>query len=141
MAVSPDDEWFVTSIGQGRKMSFFRTSDYQLDFDVEVDGSPFVARFSPDGKSIHNMGNAPRGATPAGIRVWKVAMASRKVAATSSDTLGTGTGGIQVSPFNGRVYITAYSGQVSALDPDALRVVKQFPVPATPDGLFFGRIR
>ena len=141
MTVSPDDRWFVTSIGQGRKMSFFRTSDYQLDFDIELDGSPFVARFSPDGKSIYNMGNAPRGATPTGIRVWKADVASRKVVATSTDNLGTGTGGIQVSPFNGRVYISAYSGQVSVLDPDTLKVVKQFPTPMTPDGLFFGRVR
>ena len=141
MTVSPDDKWFVTSVGQARKMSFFRTSDHQLEFDIELDGSPFVARFSPDGKSIYNMGNAPRGATPAGIRVWKADVASKKVVATSSDNLGTGTGGIQVSPFNGRVYITAYSGQLSVLDPDTLKVVKQFPTPMTPDGLFFGRVR
>src|SRR5262249_14752128 len=118
MTVSPDDKWFVTSVGQSRKMAFFRTSDYQLDFDVQLDGSPFVARFSPDGKSVYNMGNAPRDATPAGIRVWKVDLASKAVVATSSDTLGQGTGGIQVSPVNGRVYITAYSGQVSVLDPN-----------------------
>jgi DNA-binding beta-propeller fold protein YncE len=95
MTVSPDDKWFVTSVGQSRKMAFFRTSDYQLDFEVELEGSPFVARFSPDGKSVYNMGNAPRGATPGGIRVWKLDVASKKVVATSSDTLGTGTGGIQ----------------------------------------------
>jgi YVTN family beta-propeller protein len=71
----------------------------------------------------------------------KVDVASKQVVATSSEALGTGTGGIQVSPFNGRVYITAYSGQVSVLDPDTLKVVKQFPVPATPDGLFFGAVR
>jgi len=141
MTVSPDSKWFVTNIGQTRKMAFFRTSDHQLDFDVELEGSPFVARFSPDGKSIYNMGNAPRGATPAGIRVWKVDLASKKVVATSSDALGTGTGGIQVSPFNGRVYITGYSGQVSVLDPDTLKVVKQFQAPNTPDGLFFGNVQ
>jgi DNA-binding beta-propeller fold protein YncE len=141
MTVSPDDKWFVTSIGQSRKMSFFRTSDYQLDFDIELDGSPFVARFSPDGKSVYNMGNAPRGATPGGIRVWKADVATKQVVATSSDNLGTGTGGIQVSPVNGRVYLTAYSGQVSVLDPNTLKVVKQFPVPMTPDGLFFGNVR
>lgn len=141
MTVSPDDKWFVTSIGQGRKMSFFRTADYQPDFDIELDGSPFVARFSPDGKAVYNMGNAPRGATPAGIRVWKADVATKRVVATSSDNLGTGTGGIQVSPVNGRVYITAYSGQVSVLDPDTLTVVKQFPTPPTPDGLFFGTVR
>jgi DNA-binding beta-propeller fold protein YncE len=141
MTVSPDDKWFVTSIGQGRKMAFFRTSDYQLDFEVALDGSPFVARFSPDGKAIYNMGNAPRGATPRGIRVWKVDTATRQVVATSSDMLGQGTGGIQISPVNGRVYITAYSGQVSELDPNTLKVVKQFPTPMTPDGLFFGSVK
>jgi WD40 repeat protein len=139
--VSPDDKWFVTSIGQTRKMAFIRTSDHMLDFEIELEGSPFVARFSPDGKSIYNMGNAPRGATPAGIRVWKADVASKMVVATSSDNLGTGTGGIQVSPVNGRVYLTAYSGQVSVLDPNTLKVVKQFPTPATPDGLFFGTVR
>jgi len=139
--ISPDDKWFVTSVGQTRKMAFIRTSDNQLDFDVELEGGPFVARFSPDGKAVYNMGNAPRGATPAGIRVWKVDVATKQVAATSSDNLGTGTGGIQVSPVNGRVYLTAYSGQVSVLDPNTLKVVKQFPVPMTPDGLFFGSVK
>jgi YVTN family beta-propeller protein len=141
MTVSPDDRWFVTSIGQGRKMSFFRTSDYQLDFDVTLDGGPFVARFSPDGRFVYNMGNAPRGATPAGIRVWKVDVASRQVVATSSEEIGQGTGGIQVNPVNGRVYLTAYSGTVTALDPNTLKIVKQIPVPPTPDGLFFGSRR
>jgi len=42
---------------------------------------------------------------------------------------------------NGRVYLTAYSGQVSVLDPNTLKVVKQFPVPMTPDGLFFGSVK
>ena len=139
--VSPDGKWFVTSVGQTRKMAFFRTADHQLDFEVELEGGPFVARFSPDSKFIYNMGNAPRGATPAGIRVWKADVASKMVVATSSDDLGTGTGGIQVSPVNGRVYITAYSGQVSVLDPNSLKVVKQFPTPMTPDGLFFGTVR
>jgi YVTN family beta-propeller protein len=122
-------------------MAFLRTSDGQPDFDIELDGAPFVARFSADSKFVYNMGNAPRGATPAGIRVWKADVASKQVVATSSDNLGTGTGGIQVSPVNGRVYITAYSGQVSVLDPNTLKVVKQFPVPMTPDGLFFGTVR
>ena len=141
MTVSPDDKWFVTSVGQTRKMAFFRTADSQLDFEVELEGSPFVARFSPDGKSVYNMGNAPRGATPAGIRVWKVDVGSKQVVATSTEVLGQGTGGIQISPVNGRVYLTAYSGQVSELDPATLKVVKQFPTPMTPDGLFFGSVK
>ena len=141
MTVSPDDKWFVTSVGQTRKIAFFRTSDYQLDFDVALDGSPFVARFSPDGKALYDMGNAPRGATPAGIRVWKVDTSTHQIVATSSDALGQGTGGIQVSPVNGRVYITAYSGTVSELDPNTLKLVKQFQTPMTPDGLFFGTVK
>ena len=141
MTVSPDDRWFVTSLGSTRQVVFYRTSDYELDFSVEVDGGPFVARFHPDGKSIYNLGTAPRGGTPAGMRVWKIDTATRKVVATSSDTLGTGTGGLQVSPFNGKVYISGYSGQVSVLDPDSLKLLKQFQAPNTPDGLFFGEVR
>ncbi|HVZ20236.1 MAG TPA: hypothetical protein VG871_04200 [Vicinamibacterales bacterium] len=141
MTVSPDDRWFVTSLGQARKIAFYRTADHQLDFDVTLDGGPFVARFSPDGKSVYDMGNAPRGTTPGGIRVWKVDVGSKQVVATSSEALGFGTGGIQVSPFNGRVYISAYSGQVTELDPDTLKIVKQFPTPPTPDGLFFGSVQ
>lgn len=137
MTVSPDDRWFVTSLGQDRKVAFYRTSDYELDFAVEVDGSPFVARFSPDGKFLYNMGNAPRGAQPAGIRVWKIDMATKQVAAVSSEALGTGTGSLVINPYNGKVYLTAYSNQVSVLDPDTLKVVKQFATEPTPDGMFF----
>lgn len=137
MTVSPDDKWFVTSLGQDRKVAFYRTSDYELDFAVETDGSPFVARFSPDGCFLYNMGNAPRAAQPAGIRVWKIDVASKQVVATSSEALGNGTGSLVISPYNGRVYLTAYSGQVAVLDPETLKVVKQFPTEATPDGLFF----
>ncbi len=141
MTVSPDDKWFVTSLGQPRKVAFYRTSDYELDFEVETDGSPFVARFSGDGKFVYNMGNAPRGATPAGIRVWKIDVATRQVVATSSEALGTGTGGMQVSPFNGKVYIAAYSGQITALDPSTLKIAGQFQGENTPDGVFFASVQ
>jgi DNA-binding beta-propeller fold protein YncE len=137
MTVSPDDRWFVTSLWQSRKIAFYRTADLQPDFTVDIDGGPFVSRFSPDGRFLYNMGNAPPGSLPAGIRVWKVDMASRRVVATSSDALGTGTGGIQVNPANGQLYLTAYSGQVYVLDPVSLQLLRQFPTQATPDGLFF----
>lgn len=137
MTVSPDDQWFVTSLGQERKVAFYRTSDYDLDFAVETDGSPFVARFTADGKYLYDMGNAPRGSQPAGIRVWKIDVASKKVIATSSEALGNGTGSLVVSPYNGKVYLTAYSGTVSILDPDTLKIVKQINTEPTPDGLFF----
>ena len=137
MTVSPDGRWFVTSLWQAGKVAFFRTTDLQLDFTVDINGGPFVARFSPDGRFLYNMGNAPRESQPAGIRVWKIDVASRQVVATSADSLGTGTGGIQVNPANGLVYLTAYSGQVVVLDPESLRLVRQFAVAETPDGLFF----
>ena len=138
MTVSPDDRWFVTSLWQAGKIAFYRTADLQLDFTVPIDGGPFVARFSPDGKYVYNMGNAPRDALPSGIRVWKIDVATRKVIATSTEALGTGTGGIQLNPVNGHVYLTAYSGQGYVLDPDTLRLVRTFAATDTPDGLFFG---
>jgi YVTN family beta-propeller protein len=141
MTVSPDDKWFVTSLGQPRQVAFYRTADATLDFAVQTDGSPFVARFSPDGKFVYDMGNAPRGATPAGIRVWKIDVASRQVVATSSEALGNGTGGMQISPFNGKVYIAAYSGQITALDPNTLKIAGQIQGEATPDGLFFATVQ
>jgi DNA-binding beta-propeller fold protein YncE len=141
MTVSPDDRWFVTSLWQSGRIAFYRTSDHQLDFDVPVEGSPFVARFSPDGRTLYNMGMPPRGGGPGGIRVWKVDVATRRVVATSTEDLGTGTGGIEVNPVNGRLYLTAYSGTVSVLDPQTLKLLAQFPSAATPDGLFFGRVR
>jgi DNA-binding beta-propeller fold protein YncE len=141
MTVSPDDKWFVTSLGQERKIPFYRTSDFELDFAVDVDGSPFVGRFSPDARYLYNMGNAPRGAQPPGIRVWKIDVATRKVVATSTEPLGNGTGGIAVNPVNGKVYLSAYSNQISVLDPETLKLTKQFPAEMTPDGLFFGPVK
>ena len=87
------------------------------------------------------LGNAPAGAQPAGIRVWKIDTAFKHVTAHSTDALGTGTGSIQVNPLNGQVYLTAYSGQVSVLDPENLKLLRQFTAPDTPDGLFFGRLK
>jgi DNA-binding beta-propeller fold protein YncE len=138
MTLSPDGRWFVTSLWQSRKIAFYRTEDFKLDFTVDVDGAPFVARFSADGRFLYNMGMQPN-ATPAGIRVWKVDMSTRSITATSSAALGVGTGSLQVSPVNGQVYLTAYSGTVAVLDPDTLELRRQFPAADTPDGLFFWR--
>ena len=59
----------------------------------------------------------------------------------STDSLGTGTGSIQVNPLNGLLYLTAYSGQVSVLDPQSLKLLRQFTAPGTPDGIFFGKVQ
>ena len=136
MTLSPDGRWFVTSLWQSRKVAFYRTADQKLDFTVDIDGAPFVGRFSPDGRYLYNMGMEPD-AQPAGIRVWKIDLAERSVVAQSSGKLGVGTGGIQVNPVNGLLYLTAYSGQVSVLDPQTLQLVRQFPAADTPDGIFF----
>ncbi|HXC57921.1 MAG TPA: hypothetical protein VN645_01320, partial [Steroidobacteraceae bacterium] len=140
MTLSPDGRWFVTSLWQSKKIAFYRTADAALDFTVDIDGAPFVARFSPDGRYLYNMGIEPN-RQPAGIRVWKVDVATRQVVAQSSAALGTGTGGIQVNPVNGQLYLTAYSGQVSVLDPASLNLLRQFPAADTPDGIFFSRPR
>lgn len=140
MTVSPDGRWFVTSLWQSRKVAFFRTADHQLDFAVDIDGAPFVARFSADGRYLYSMGTA-QGSQPAGIRVWKIDTAARQPLVMSTDSLGTGTGSIQVNPLNGLLYLTAYSGQVSVLDPQSLKLLRQFTAPDTPDGIFFGKVQ
>jgi hypothetical protein len=140
MTVSPDDRWFVTSLWQSRKVAFYRTADLALDFTVDIDGAPFVARFSPDGRYLYSMGMEP-GRQPAGIRVWKIDVAARRVVAVSSESLGVGTGGLQVNPANGLLYLTAYSGQVAVLNPDDLKIVRQFAAADTPDGLFFHAVQ
>ncbi len=137
MTVSPDDRWFVTNLWTAGKIHFYRVRDDQLDFEVPIDGAPFVARFSPDGKHVYDMGMPPRGAGPGGIRVWKVDVATKAVVATSTDDLGQGTGGIQVNPANGQVYLTAYSGQIVVLDPQSLKLLRKLDTAATPDGIFF----
>jgi hypothetical protein len=141
MTVSPDGRWFVTSLWQSGKIAFYRAADHQLDFTLDIAGAPFVARFDPDSRHLYSMGNAPAGSQPAGIRVWKIDTATRQVVAQSSVALGAGTGSIQVNPLNGQVYLTAYSGQVSVLDPADLKLLRQFTAPDTPDGLFFGRLQ
>jgi DNA-binding beta-propeller fold protein YncE len=137
MTLSPGGRWFVTNLWQSGKVAVYRTTDDALDFHVAIDGAPFVSRFSPDGRSLYTMGVAPQGSQPAGIRVWRIDPAMHAVVATSVDPLGTGTGSIQVSPVNGQVYLTAYSGEVSVLDPVTLKLLRQFPAADTPDGLFF----
>jgi YVTN family beta-propeller protein len=66
MTISPDQKWFVTNLGQERKVAFYKVADGTLDFTVEVDGGPFVSRFSADGKYLYTMGSAGGGAGRAG---------------------------------------------------------------------------
>lgn len=61
VALSPDGRWFATNLGQERKVAFYRTADGELDFAVDVDGSPFTGQFSADGRFFYVMGSAPGG--------------------------------------------------------------------------------
>ena len=163
MAISPNQRWFASQLGQERKVNVYRVTDAGLDFSVPVDGSPFVGRFSADNKYYFVMGSAggaatvpaaaaggtapppaqpPPSAGPPGLRVWKIDIANRSVVATSIDALGSGTGGLAINPVNGRIYVSALtSNQVSVLDPDSLKLVKQLATEPTPDGIYFGTVR
>jgi len=139
-ALTHDEQRIFTSNVGDRTLSVIDVPGRRLLATVEIDGAPFVSRFSPDGRYLYNMGMEPD-AQLAGIRVWKIDLATRRVVAQSSAKLGVGTGGIQVNPVNGLLYLTAYSGQVSVLDPGTLRLVRQFAAADTPDGIFFSGSR
>jgi YncE-like protein len=53
MALSPDGKWFVTNFGQERKVAFYRTADGELDFTVDVEGSPFTGQHLREGRMPH----------------------------------------------------------------------------------------
>ena len=52
MTVSPDDRWFVTSLWRSGKIAFYRVNAQQLDFTVDIEGAPFVARFARDSRYL-----------------------------------------------------------------------------------------
>ena len=60
IVISPDQQQFVTNLGQARQVAFFRI-DGTPDFTVDVDGSPFVSAYSADGRFVYVMGSAPAG--------------------------------------------------------------------------------
>lgn len=61
IVISPDQNHFVTNLGQERKVAFYRMADGTLDFTVDIDGSPFVSGYSADGRFVYVMGSAPGG--------------------------------------------------------------------------------
>src|SRR3954453_6292726 len=84
MTLSPDERWFVTNLGPAGKIAFYRTGENELDFTVPVDGTPFVAKFSGDGKFLFGAGFVG----PRKLAIWKVDVASRAVVASLADGLG-----------------------------------------------------
>lgn len=137
MTLSPDERWFVTSLGPEHKIAFFRTSDSQLDFTIPVDGVPFVAKFSADGKYLYDAGHRN-----ARIRAWKIDMAQRKVIAATEEDLGSDAGSLEVNPFNGEVYVSDQAtSKISEVDPETWKVKKQLSTDKTPDCMAFTTVR
>ena len=144
MTLSPDHKWFVTSLEEG-KVLFFRTSDYALDFSVNVDGWAFVGKFGAEGFYYEMGSGSPRDSKSWGtgpMRVWKIDPAGRRVVATSTEDLGAGTGSLEINPFNHRMYVSAMNdNQVDVLDPTTLKLLKRIPTKETPDCIEFTSVR
>lgn len=145
MTISPDGKWFVTSEVEG-KVLFYRTTDDQLDFSVDVDGWAFVGKFAADGL-YYEMGsgsphspNAAWGNGP--LRVWKIDPANRNVLATATDNLGSGTGSLAINPYNHEIYVSAMvDNQIDVLDSTTLKILKRLPTKQTPDCIEFTEVR
>jgi YVTN family beta-propeller protein len=144
MTISPDGKWFVTSLEEG-KVAFYSTSDDSLDFSVPVDGWAFVGKFAADGLFYEMGSGSPHTTKSWGtgpVRVWKIDPASRKVLATATDDLGSGTGSLAVNPFNHEIYVSAMlNNQVDVLDPATLKLLRKVPTKETPDCIEFTAVR
>ena len=137
ITLSPDDRWFVTNLGSDHQIAFFRTSDNQLDFTVTVDGAPFVAKFSADGKYLYDAGHQQ-----GRIRAWKIDVAQRKVVGVTSEDLGRNAGALAVNPFNHEVYVSDQAtNKISEIDPESWKVTKQLSTDKTPDCMVFTSVR
>lgn len=137
MTLSPDERWFVTSLGPDHKIAFYRTSDNQLDFTIPIEGVPFVAKFSADGKYLYDVGHRD-----GQIRVWKIDVAQQKVVAVTTEDLGKDAGSLEVNPFNRQVYVTdQVTSKISELDPDTWKITKQLATDQRPDCMVFAIIR
>ncbi|MBV9403807.1 MAG: hypothetical protein JO211_00575 [Acidobacteriaceae bacterium] len=137
MTLSPDERWFVTSLGPDHKIAFYRTRDNQLDFSIPMEGEPFVAKFSADGKYLYDAGHR------AGqIVAWKIDVAQRKVVSTLTGDLGHNAGALEVNPFTREVYISDQAtSKISEIDPETWKVNKQLPTEKIPDCMAFVTVR
>jgi DNA-binding beta-propeller fold protein YncE len=138
MTLSPDERWFVTNLGPARKIAFYRTSDHGLDFTVPVEGTPFVSKFSADGRCLYTAGftEARRNAA------WKIDVAQREVAAGLSDGLGEDVGSLEVNPFTQTVYISDQpTGKISEINPETWKVIRTISTEASPDAMAFAVVR
>ncbi len=134
MTLSPDERWFVTNLGQAGKIAFFRTSDNELDFTIPVDGTPFVAKFSGDGKFLYGAGFAG----PRKLATWKIDVSKRTIAGSLAEGLGEDPGSLEVSPFTGAVYVSDQpTNTIHQIDPDTWTVTGTIRTEKTPDAMDF----
>jgi len=134
MVLSPDLHWFVTSLGPVGKVDFFRTRDTALDFQVAVDGHPFVTRFSPDGQFLYVAGSSAQGST-----AWKISVPERKVIATLGN-LGKAVGTLAIDPEGDRVFVSDQAKDwISEITTADWKLVKRIPTAKGPDEIVFGR--
>jgi DNA-binding beta-propeller fold protein YncE len=134
MTLSPNEQWFVTSLGPAAKIAFFRTIDNALDFTVSVDGTPFVAKFSADGRFLYCAGFA--GSRQ--LATWKIDVLKRATVAALSEDLGEDPGSLEVNPWTGLVYVTDQpTNTIHLIDPDKWTVASALRTEKTPDAMGF----
>ncbi|MFL6449314.1 MAG: hypothetical protein ACJ746_16780 [Bryobacteraceae bacterium] len=138
MTLSPDERWFVTNLGPARKIAFYRTADNERDFTIPVDGTPFVAKFSRDGKFLYGAGFAG----PRKLATWKIDVAKREIVASLAEGLGEDPGSLEVNPFTGTVYVSDQpTNAVHQIDPDTWNVTGTIRTEKTPDAMGFITLR
>ena len=136
MTVSPNGQWFVTSLGPAHAIAFYRTTDHQIDFQAPVNGLPFTAKFSSDGTKLFNVGFDNKGQTCA----WKIDVAARQVVGTV-ENLGHDPGSLEVNPFDGNVYVSDQpTNRITIIDPASWRTVATMTTDASPDSMAFATV-
>ena len=134
MTLSPDEKWFVTSLGPAKKVAFYETAGNRLDFAVPIEGKPFVAKFGQDGKFLYVAGFAGSETLDA----WKIDVAAQKVVGSLISGLGSDPGSLAVSPFDGNVYISDQpSNKINILDPVSWQLKHTMAAAKSPDCIEF----
>ena len=134
MTLSPDERWFVTNLGPVGKIAFFRTADNELDFTIPVDGTPFVAKFSADGKFLYGAGFAG----PRKLATWKIDVSKRAIVRSLAEGLGEDPGSLEVNPFTGTVYVSDQpTNTIHQIDPDTWTIASSIRTEKTPDAMGF----
>lgn len=135
ITLSPDEGHVVTSLISAQKVVALSRHTFQLEYEVQLDGSPFTAKFGADGAVLYNIGTR-HGETC----VWKIDVAGRQ-AAKAVYGLGGDPGSLEVSPFTGNIYVTDQpTRKLMILDPDSLALIKSIETDPSPDAMAFGTI-